>query len=67
MKDLICAVGAFITAVAVLTMALMGVVMLIDRDLLIRELQQRGLKEYDRATGRLIWTEKAGGEKGGAE
>lgn len=29
------------------------------------ELQQRGLKEYDRATGRLIWTEKAGGEKGG--
>lgn len=25
----------------------------------------RGLKEYDKQTGRLIWTEKAGGEKGG--
>ena len=29
------------------------------------ELQQRGLKEHDKQTGRLIWTEKAGGEKGG--
>lgn len=67
MKDLICAVGAFITAAAVLTMALMGVVTIIDRGVLIQELQQRGLKEYDRATGRLIWTEKAGGEKGGGK
>jgi len=32
-----------------------------------QHLQQRGLKEYDRATGRLIWTEKAGGEKGGGK
>lgn len=31
------------------------------------ELKARGLKEYDRATGRLIWTEKAGGEKGGGK
>lgn len=29
------------------------------------DLKSRGLKEYDRQTGRLIWTEKAGGEKGG--
>jgi len=31
------------------------------------QLKARGLKEYDRATGRLIWTEKAGGEKGGGK
>lgn len=29
------------------------------------ELISRGLQEYDKQTGRLVWTEKAGGEKGG--
>lgn len=29
------------------------------------KLISRGLQEYDKQTGRLVWTEKAGGEKGG--
>ena len=29
------------------------------------ELRSRGLTEYDKQTGNLIWTEKSGGEKGG--
>ena len=42
-----------------------GSVSIVENSTTTRELQKRGLKEYDRATGRLIWTEKAGGEKGG--
>lgn len=37
----------------------------IARSALCSQLVERGLKEYDRNTGKLIWTEKAGGERGG--
>lgn len=30
-------------------------------------LLRRGLRQYDQKTGALVWTEKAGGDKGGAE
>lgn len=39
----------------------------IGRKSIDMELKARGLKEYDKQTGRLIWTEKAGGEKGGGK
>lgn len=39
----------------------------IARSALCSQLVERGLKEYDRSTGKLVWTEKAGGEKGGGK
>ena len=41
--------------------ATMSISAIVENGVLKGQLLKRGLKEYDRQTGRLVWTEKAGG------
>lgn len=58
--------GTLIVAAAVLLMlGMFAAGTATGRGAVNADLKARGLKEYDKQTGQLIWTEKAGGEKGG--
>jgi len=58
-----CAVAVIV--ISVIGMTVIGCWSMVENHRVALELRARGLKEYDKQTGRLIWTEKAGGEKGG--
>lgn len=54
-------VGCWLSATAVLILFKMIICFAIAQHAWQAELFRRGLMEYDRKTGEMVWTEKAGG------